>query len=235
MCGFARAALDAVRAARVAREDMLNAIYGHVVAEHLAEHVPLRAADARARTCRVADRAMPLDQQVAVGALTDCFGHVTLVGAQARQCTDTRPDGCIGNRDAASIGVDLRRGAGVDDAAQAVLTDRCPNRVDDLHRELGVVVGEQRARRVGDGPRGGRSPACGGGPGSGRHERIGLERGEVLAHRDLGEPQRVGELAHRGGLPSLELVEQPALGGADRGGGHAMSIRGLNGFPKART
>ena len=214
---------------------MLDAFHRHVGAEHPAEHLPLGAADAGARARRIADGAVTLDEEVAVGALTDCLGHVTLFGAQACQCADARPDGCIGNRDAASVGVDLCFGAGINDAAKAVFADRRSDRVDDLDRELRVVVGEQRARRVGDGPGGWWPTACRGRPGSGSHECIGLERGKVLAHRDLGEPQRVGELAHRGGLAPLELVEQPPFGGADRGGGHARSIRRSDRFPKAHT
>lgn len=214
---------------------MFDAFHRDVIAQHLAEHVPFGAADSRARAGGFADGAVPFDEEIAVGALTHGFSHVALFGPYARQCSDAGPDRSVGYRDAAPVGVDLCVGTDVDDATQSVVTDRGAHGVDDLDRELRVVIGEQRTRRVGDGPRDGWSTAGRGGPRGGRHECIGLERGEVLAHCDVGEPECRRELADRGGLPPLQLVEHPPLRGADRGGRHAPSIGVQARFPKAHT
>ena len=120
-------------------------------AEGFAEQSQLRAAETEARLRRVADRAVVLHQEVAVVGFDD-LGHVSLGGALGRKGGDPGAQRRAGIVEHAPVHPELLVGPGVDDAGETVVAQRVADRVDQLHGELTVAIGERPAADVGERP-----------------------------------------------------------------------------------
>src|SRR5829696_7601911 len=97
-----RERMDAVRAARVAAQQMLFARDLHRFAERRTEHLELTAAQPLAGGRSSADRTVVLDEDQ-VAAVLDHLGEISLLGSACRQRTHPNGDGVVGQRVAVRI------------------------------------------------------------------------------------------------------------------------------------
>ena len=112
--------------------------------------------------------------------------------------------------DRSAVRRELRFGTGIDDLVQPVVAERAPQRVEEVDREVVVVIREQLVREVGEHPhvRGAAPPRRR--TGRAGHEPAGFERVEVLADAGFGQAERSGELTGRR-VGALEALDDLAL------------------------
>src|SRR5438105_14015024 len=103
---------------------MLRALDAHARAHHVTEEVELGAAQARARGCRGADRAVVLHEQhsLAVGIVDD-LRQIPLVGTHTSERFCTYPQRSP-LRHRAGVRGALLLGTPVDDALQSLVAER---------------------------------------------------------------------------------------------------------------
>ena len=168
---------------------MLRALDGDAVAEDSAEQLELALAQASARAGGVGDRAVVFDQNDSVLAVDGRFGEVALGAADASQRLDPLGNRTRLLRQPLAVARFLRPRAGVDDLAEAFLAERIANRRDEFDGEIGVPVGEQRHREVGEMPRHGRATPAGWFGRRPLDQPQRLQRLQMLAYGGVGEAE----------------------------------------------
>jgi hypothetical protein len=157
-----------------------------VLSEDRPEHPELGATEACARFCRLADRAVVLDQKQIV-RLTCDLGHVTLGGAHSSERPGAFSERVARFTDRLLVLVLLRLGPKRDHLVQHVFSGDRPDGFYYLRGQLAVTVGEEPVRAPGEPPPARRAPrrTC---PLVGHRDEIFCSQTvEVLAHRSRGE------------------------------------------------
>lgn len=123
----------------------------HRLAERSAKQIQLCPAEALASGSSFADRAVMLDEQatVAIGIVDD-FGHVAFLAADGGEGVDPVVGCNIGQP--IVVAGELLSGSFGHHCVEAVVADSRPDRFDERHGEIGVPVGEQLDRHVGQRP-----------------------------------------------------------------------------------
>jgi hypothetical protein len=187
---------------------MLCALDHHVVAEGGPEDVEFRPTEVLTRARSDTDRTMVLDEHE-VAVVVDDLGEIALLRANACERFDARTQvAALGDRRA--IGRQLVLRACIDDALQAVLAEGPADRVEEIDREIVVVVGKQVAREIGQRPDVRRPAPTDRWTRRARHQPGRGECVEVLADGRFGEPERAGELTGRR-LRALQPVDEATL------------------------
>ncbi len=119
-----------------------------------------------------------------------------------------------------AVRAELLVGPCVDHQREPVLAECLADRVDELHGELAVAIGEQAMTDVGEGPARRRPPRSFRRGRVGGDDALGLQRGEVLAHGGFGEAELDRQAGRGGRFLELEDLEHPLARRGDADVGH---------------